>query len=91
MMQLLSTRLLHAIDQRKTGSGKKYTVYRLSKDTGLDYGYVHRVVNGKHNPSRETLAKICQALNCSPEEKTEIYHAAGYLTPEELEEEERVA
>jgi len=36
------------------------------------------------------LAKVCIALQCSREERIEIYHAGGFLAPDETEEEEKI-
>lgn len=87
----LSRKLAEA-QQSRTINGKKYSLYRLSKDSGVDYGHVHRVVHGKSVPSRDILVKLCNALKCDKEERTAIFHAAGYLSPdEEVEERQSIA
>ena len=39
-----------------------WTAYKLTKETGLAYSTVHSIVNGKSEPQRDTLAKICRAI-----------------------------
>lgn len=82
------SRKLIEIQQSRITNGKKYSLYRLSRDSGVDYGHVHRVVNGKSVPSKDILSKLCNALKCNREERTAIFHAAGYLSPDEEEAEE---
>lgn len=66
---------------------RRYSVRALERDTGINQSHLTRTMHGQVNPSRETLTKICAALECSSQERADIFHAAGYLSPEELEEE----
>lgn len=81
------SRKLMEVQQSRMANGKKYSLYRLSRDSGVDYGHVHRVVHGKSVPSKDILVKLCNALKCDKEEQSAIFHAAGYLSPDEEEEE----
>lgn len=76
-----------AARERKSERIGRYTLYRLAKDTNIDHGYLHRIVNNKSLPSREKLIKICHALDCTPEEAAEIFAETDYRSPspEELE------
>jgi transcriptional regulator with XRE-family HTH domain len=85
----LAARLEEVRATRATGNGKPLSLRRVSLSAGVDYGHVHRVFHGQSLPSPEILVKICQALDCSREERKDIFHAAGYVSPDELEEEER--
>jgi transcriptional regulator with XRE-family HTH domain len=78
---------LTAVRHRRMVGNKPYSVYRLAKESGVDYGYVHRILHGKYIPSRDVLAKLCHALGCSRQERDDIFHAAGYRSPDEMEEE----
>ncbi len=84
------SRKLTEIQQSRTIKGKKYSLYRLSRDSGVDYGHVHRIVHGKSAPSKDILVKLCNALGCDREERTAIFHAAGYLSPDEEAEENQL-
>jgi DNA-binding Xre family transcriptional regulator len=45
------------------------TLYRLSKDTGIDYKTIHSHVKGKTSSVRlDHIALLCEALQCSPAE-----------------------
>jgi transcriptional regulator with XRE-family HTH domain len=93
--ELLTTRIRAACEKKARqenryspkGQLKPYTSYRLGKDAGIDTAYAYKVLHGQSLPSSEMLTKICNALECSPQERADIFHAAGYLSPEELEEE----
>lgn len=58
----------------------------------MDLGYFSRLENDKFNypPSRETIEKIADALECTPEERNELLAAAGRVD-EEAEEYARLA
>ncbi len=97
--ELLTTRIRAACEKKARrennysakGQLKPYTSYRLGKDAGIDAAYAYKVLHGQSLPSQKILTKMCNALECSPQERTDIFHAAGLLTPEEMEEQERAA
>jgi hypothetical protein len=76
----LKEALLSAHRSKIEGSGK-YSLYRLSRDINVDYGYIHRVFHGKSLPSRKILLMICKALGCSLEKMDEIFEFALYSSP----------
>jgi transcriptional regulator with XRE-family HTH domain len=79
------SRLLNEARARKTKAiGREYTSYKLSKDSGTTQSYAYRGLNGTVIPGREILMKWCDALECSVEDRSAIFHAAGYLSPEEM-------
>lgn len=51
---------------------------------GMDYGYYSRIENDKfdYKPSRETIEKIIEKLDCNDEEKAELLAAAGRIDKE---------
>lgn len=51
---------------------------------GMDYGYYSRIENDKfdYKPSRETIEKIIEKLECSDDEKAELLAAAGRIDKE---------
>jgi transcriptional regulator with XRE-family HTH domain len=51
---------------------------------GFSRSPLMRALSGAVKPSAESLEKWCQALECSPEERRELYKSVGYYTPEEL-------
>lgn len=67
---------------------RNMTWYRVAKDAHMDYSQLYRSVRGTH-PTRDSLLRICRALNSSPQEAAEIFAATDYRAPdaEELEEE----
>lgn len=87
------SRLLNEVRGRKTEKlGREYTSYKLAKDSGTTQSYAYRGLNGTIVPGREILMKWCEALECTTKERADIFHSAGYLSPEEmqaLEEEEK--
>lgn len=86
-------RLLNEARERKSKQiGKEYTSYKLAKDSGTTQSYAYRALHSQIVPSRDMLMKWCETMGCTVEERAEIFHAGGYLSPEEmesLEEEER--
>jgi hypothetical protein len=83
----LAAKLQSMREVKMSPSGKKYSLRAISQAARVDYGHVHRVFHGQSLPSRDVLIKICDAIECSSEERKEIFHAIGSLSPEELEEE----
>lgn len=51
---------------------------------GMDYGYYSRIENDKfdYKPSRETIEKIIEKLECDENEKAELLSAAGRIDKE---------
>ena len=43
-------------------SAKKWTRYRLAKESGLEIGHISGIEDGKFAPRVDTLEKICKAL-----------------------------
>lgn len=84
----LATSLQAARGRKSVDNGKAYSLRRVSQDAGVDYGHIHRVFHGHSLPSREVLVKICDAMGCSAQERVEIFHSVGYLTPEEMPDDE---
>jgi transcriptional regulator with XRE-family HTH domain len=85
MEQRLGIALKKAVARKSEEIGRDYTSYKLAQDSGTTQSYAYRAINGKIIPGREILTKWCAALGCSAEERAEIFHAAGYLSPEEVE------
>lgn len=78
-------RLLNEACNRKSAKiGREYTSYKLAQDSGTTQSYAYRGLHGKVIPGREILMKWCDALGCSVQERADIFHAAGYLSPEEM-------
>ena len=50
----------------------------------MDYGYYSRIENDKfdYKPSRETIEKIIEKLECDEDEKAELRSAAGRIDKE---------
>ena len=44
------------------------SAYELSLRIGKDASYIHKVENGKVNPSLKTILKICEVLQIEPAE-----------------------
>jgi len=64
----------------------------FAKSANIHHSSLVRAMNGTFTPSREIINKWCDALNCTPQERQDIMHAAGYhLSPDELDEEESAA
>lgn len=51
---------------------------------GMDFGYFSRIENDKfdYKPSRETIEKIIEKLECDGDEKAELLAAAGRIDRE---------
>lgn len=51
---------------------------------GMDYGYFSRIENDKfdYKPSRETIEKIIEKLDCDDSERAELLAAAGRIDKE---------
>jgi transcriptional regulator with XRE-family HTH domain len=58
----------------------------VAKDIGMDFSYFSRLENDRFDskPTRETIEKIADALECTPEEQSELLASAGRID-EELE------
>ena len=48
------------LQERRTALG--ITRYRLSKDTGIHYGYIQALEEGKRSMSIDMLNRLCEAL-----------------------------
>ena len=49
----------------KIRQSKNLSAYELSLRIGKDQSYMHKLENGKNNPSFKTLLQICDALSIS--------------------------
>ena len=58
----------------------------VARDIGMDFSYFSRLENDRFDskPTRETIEKIAVALECTPEERSELLASAGRID-EELE------
>src|SRR6185369_17136702 len=65
--------------RRMRGSQKE-----IASKIPMDLGYFSRLENGKLNypPSRETITKIANALDCNQHERQELLVAAGRVDQE---------
>lgn len=61
---------------------KTYSIRQLARDTGITQSHITRAMHGQAQLSRNKINSISQTL-----ESKEIFHAAGYLSPDELDEE----
>lgn len=57
---------------------------KLAKLSGIDPSLVCRYESGQRHPSRESLLALVAVLQPSPEDTKLLFHAAGYLAPEEV-------
>ncbi|HJQ24675.1 MAG TPA: helix-turn-helix transcriptional regulator [Blastocatellia bacterium] len=71
---------------------KEMTQREVAKKIGMDYSYFSRLENDRFDskPTRETIDKIAEALECSEEERGELLAEAGRIN-QELEEVARIA
>lgn len=68
------------------------SVRALASKSGIsNHSQVSRLLSGKTTPTQEMLTKLCAGLECTKEERIEIFHAAGYLAPDEQEEDSDAA
>lgn len=60
------------------------TQREVAKEIDMDFSYFSRLENDRFdsNPTRDTIDKIADALNCSEEERSELLTAAGRITEE---------
>ena len=66
----------------KVLENKQISLYKLSKDSGVEYSTLHRILNNKTKSiSFKMLDKLCKVLKCSfndlfefKEDKTESAH-----------------
>lgn len=65
---------------------KEMTQREVAQKIGMDYSYFSRLENDRFDskPTRETIDKIAEALECTEEERGELLTAAGRID-EELE------
>ena len=84
MEERLGHLLRRAADRKSQELGKEYTSYKLAQDSKTTQSYAYRALHGKIIPVLEILMNWCEALGCTPEEREHIFHAAGYLSPEEV-------
>lgn len=65
---------------------KKYSIRQLARDTGINQSHITRAMHGQVQLSRNKISVISSVL-----ESQDIFHAAGLLSPDEIEDEESVA
>jgi transcriptional regulator with XRE-family HTH domain len=58
----VGTMLAEALRAKSIEIGEDYSYRDLQRDTGVNYSYVSKVVNGKAKPSRTVLRKWARAL-----------------------------
>jgi transcriptional regulator with XRE-family HTH domain len=87
MSQRLGRLLTQACERKAARIGKDYTSYKLAQESNTTQSYAYRALHGKIIPSRDMLLKWCDALECTVDERAKIFHAAGYLSPEEMQKE----
>lgn len=57
----------------------------LAERSGIkNHSQISRILSGKTTPTQSMLIKLCEGLECSKDERIAIFHAAGYLAPDEL-------
>ena len=63
---------------------KRMTRRALADAIEMDYAYLSRLENDRfdHKPSRETVEKIANALECADEERSELLAEAGRIDAE---------
>lgn len=73
-----------ALQRIRRTKGKKQR--EVAKEIEMDFSYFSRLENDRFDskPTRETIEKIAEALECTPEEQSELLAAAGRID-EELE------
>ncbi len=71
---------------------KGVTQRDVAQKIGMDYSYFSRLENDRFDskPTRETIDKIAEALECTEEERRELLSAAGRMD-KELENAARIA
>lgn len=69
---------------QKMRRAKGKTQRDVATAIGMDFGYFSRIENDRfdYKPSRETIEKIIETLNCNEEEKAELLAAAGRIDKE---------
>jgi transcriptional regulator with XRE-family HTH domain len=55
----------------------------VERSAGVVHSYLSRLESGQRWPSRAVVAAIVRALDVADQEAAALWHAAGYLTPEE--------
>lgn len=74
---------LKSVLQSKIESRGFHGIRDFARSANLNHSTIVKAMNGNSIPKREIVAKWCKALNCTPEEREEIYNAAGYVAPED--------
>lgn len=69
---------------QKIRRGKGKTQRNVADAIGMDHGYYSRIENDRfdYKPSRETIEKITETLECDESEKAELLAAAGRIDKE---------
>lgn len=69
---------------QKIRRAKGKTQRNVADAIGMDYGYYSRIENDRfdYKPSRETIEKIIETLECDENEKAELLAAAGRIDTE---------
>jgi hypothetical protein len=63
---------------------KKYTMTQMAHGAHISPAHLSRCIRGIEGPSCDFIEKICTFLCSAPQERRELFHSAGYLTPEEF-------
>ena len=57
----------------------------LANKAGIkNHSQISRILSGYTTPTQNILTKLCDGLECTSDERIAIFHAAGYLAPDEL-------
>lgn len=74
---------------KQAREGRKWSIYRLSQESGVDERGIRRIEEGTTSPSVDTLLRLSLALGVRPSEVIEVAEAmatrAGLRFSEDLE------
>lgn len=77
MESLFANSLLRQLEQ------KKWTVYRLAKESGVTEGHLRNIISGKRSPTDEVLSKLAPALAVPLDQLKAWARAEGMTEAEE--------
>ena len=63
---------------------KKWSIYRLAKESDISYSTLNNMINRQNTPSFSTLIKLCQGLNISLPDFFSEDNQPTQLTSEEI-------
>lgn len=59
-------------------TSRRMTQWRLAQLAGCDHSTISRYQDGSRHPTRETVAALADALDCTAAERDELLRAAGF-------------